>query len=707
MDLISAQKQTAVRRRSAVQDSDYYHLAGGLNTIQTPLQLQPGELIACLNYECRTLGGYRRFQGYERYDGHPAPSSAQFWQLEYTLSGTNPTVGQTITGGTSGATGVLLAAPATDPSTGNLYLILGSLSGTFVVGESVKVSATVFGTTTTIAQQGGGPTDALRVSYSTLAQAAYRTLIQPVPGSGPVLGVAIYKGNVYAFRNNSGGTAAVMYKATSSGWSAIGTYYKQRFNTGTGIIVEGNTITGATSGATAVVRRQVVQTGAWNSSGSGAAAGFLILTNITGTFTATENLKVGGTVQATATTVPTTQPILPGGQYEFRENNFYGDSVTDRLYGVDGVNYGFEYQDSPEFFCQIETGNTPDTPNHLAAHRGRLWYSFVGGSAQESSVNNPCAWSALTGAAEFGIGADITGFMEELQNSLMVFSAARINIIQGDTPNQTLALESINCGARPYTIQRLALATFLDNRGFSTLQQTLQYGNFTYATISQKVQNLIASITQNAACSTISKAQNLYRLFMNDGSFASLCFNDDKLVGITLCNLGGPVATCAFSGEAASGADFSLVGCSNGYVYQLDSGFDCDGQSMAFFLQTAYHFSKTPSRNKRYRRAKIDVGVEGDCTLSITAEYSFANPFTRSENITVVAITGAGAYWDTSTWDNFNWDSTTQPDAIIKLESSGTNVSFLISGTITNQPSHTIQGITLHQSMRRLERRSM
>lgn len=44
-----------------------------------------------------------------------------------------------------------------------------------------------------------------------------------VPGEGDVLGVWVYNGDVYAFRNAIGGASALMYKSTPSGWAAVTT----------------------------------------------------------------------------------------------------------------------------------------------------------------------------------------------------------------------------------------------------------------------------------------------------------------------------------------------------------------------------------------------------------------------------------------------------------------------------------------------------
>ena len=52
---------------------------------------------------------------------------------------------------------------------------------------------------------------------------AQRALIAAVPGSGSIRGVWVYKGIVYAFRDNVGATACLMYKATAAGWVAVAT----------------------------------------------------------------------------------------------------------------------------------------------------------------------------------------------------------------------------------------------------------------------------------------------------------------------------------------------------------------------------------------------------------------------------------------------------------------------------------------------------
>lgn len=48
---------------------------GGLDLEGNPLSIDPGRIIACRNFGCKSGGGYYRVGGYERFDGQTAPSA--------------------------------------------------------------------------------------------------------------------------------------------------------------------------------------------------------------------------------------------------------------------------------------------------------------------------------------------------------------------------------------------------------------------------------------------------------------------------------------------------------------------------------------------------------------------------------------------------------------------------------------------------------
>ena len=91
-----------------MQRQDIVIMQGGIDLITQAIALKPGYLIASQNYESE-MRGYRRCQGYERFDGMPAPSEAVYSTLDFDSASQAITAGETVTGSLSGAEAVVLA----------------------------------------------------------------------------------------------------------------------------------------------------------------------------------------------------------------------------------------------------------------------------------------------------------------------------------------------------------------------------------------------------------------------------------------------------------------------------------------------------------------------------------------------------------------------------------------------------------------------
>jgi len=203
----------------------YWDFKGGLDIVTPPLKVDPGSLLGCQNYEIGIHGGYGRIEGYERYSGQAKPSDASYWILDFDAGDTEVTAGQTVTGGTSGATGIatldgVLESGSYAGSDAAGYLVLFGVTGTFQDNESLEVSSTGVAASAGTASERDASTDILDTTYYLAAIEATRDLIAAVPGSGAIRGVWIYDDVRYAFRDNAAGTEGIMYKSTASGWAA-------------------------------------------------------------------------------------------------------------------------------------------------------------------------------------------------------------------------------------------------------------------------------------------------------------------------------------------------------------------------------------------------------------------------------------------------------------------------------------------------------
>ena len=580
---------------------DLIRLGGGLDQVTPTLSLPPGVVRRAANFECSISGGYTRISGYERFDGRPSPSAANYNILVCALTGT-VSVGNTIVGLSSAATGVVIARTGND-------VVITRETGTFLVSEGLSVSAVNVGTITSIdGVSADGLTDA---QYQNLAADNYRADITVVPGTGSILGVAYYNGVCYAWRLTS------MYKSTAGGWVAITLGKELSFSTGTAVIVDGNTVTGATSGATGVVARVVLQSGTF---ASGNAAGRLILSSSTGVFTSGENLTVAAAVKAIAGGAATQITLTTGGRYETVVANFGGGTANYKLYGCDGVNRAFEFDGTT--FVPIVTGMAVDTPNHIAFHKQHLFLSF-GASLQFSGLGYPYQWTPLLGAGEIAMNATVTNLLvlpgDQSSGALGVYTRQDTSVLYGtSSANFSLSTFNSGTGAIAYTAQNMDQAYVLDDRGIISLGTSLNFGNFVPASLTMNLPRFIQQHRDLAIGSTVNRDKGQYRVFFSDGSGLYLTIVNGKLLGSMPVQFGHNVNCCVDS-ESPTGGTVQFFGSTNGFVYQMDLGTSFDGDSIPANINLVYNSTKSPRILKRYRKAAVELA--GDSYAEIQFGY--------------------------------------------------------------------------------------
>lgn len=449
--------------------------------------------------------------------------------------------------------------------------------------------------------------------------ATRRAAINAVPGSGPIRGVWMFNGDVYAFRDNAAATECNMYKATPSGWTLVST--------------------------------------------------------------------------------PT---LLPGGRFEFVNYNFRGSASSIRMYGCDGVNKAFEFDGTT--MTQITTGMTTDTPKHIAAFKKHLFLIFPNGSVQHSSIGDPLTWSPVTGASEIAVGDEGTGLKPLPGGVLAIFTRNHTYALYGSSSaDWQLQLISEEGGAYEWTQQSIAGDTFfLDDRGVTNLKATQAFGDFSHSTISIPISPLIDTLRPNINASMVVKNKSQYRLFAGKNVLVAT-FSSTKLVGWTRMYLDHNV-TCCFSGEDANGKEKLFFGSDNGFVYQMDIGTSFDGNPINSYLRLPFNHSRSPRHRKRYRKAVLELDLQGATTLQYQAEYDYGSFEVAKPDAQSLALSGGGGYWNISTWNTFNWTEPIISVAEASLTGSGVNIGLIIYSSSSTELPHRIDGVVLHYDVRRIKR---
>ncbi len=660
---------------------------GGLDQITPTLSLKPGVLKECQNFECSANGGYSRIGGYERFDGRSKPSDAVYSVVQVASFTNTPSVGQTLTGVSSGATGVIAALGAN-------YMILTKTSLAFTIPEEVRVGATSIGTTET---QTASITSLQNAQYINAAADIYRADITAVPGSGSVLGVAAYNDVVYAFRANAGGTAVDMYKSTTSGWTQVAFEYEVSFSNANTSVGDGDTLT--QGGVTATIRRVLVQTGTLV---SGTNTGRLVISVAAGGNFAAGAATTTGAGALTLSGAQTAITMSVGGKFEFDQANFFGSASGMRLYGCDGVNRMFEFDGT--YFVPIATGSSPDTPKHITAFKNHLFCS-IGSSVIHSGIAQPYNYTSTAGGSEIATGDTVTGFIvqpgAQTVGTLAVFGRNNIFLLYGTSSSDwNFTTYAHGVGAMHYTAQQMAQTHFLDDRGVNTLQTSQAFGNFDQATLTNNIRTFIASNKNSVAYSSLSRERSQYRLFFTNGYALYATVVNGKYLGGTQIYFDNPVV-CACEAEMSNGDEALFFGSTNGMVYQLDKGSSFDGAALSAYIKFNWNHAGTPRILKRWRKGSIEI--QGTAYASISFGYSLAYGSTEEmqPNNRSYESNFSGSAWDSFVWDSFTWDGRTLSPTEVQMEGTAENVQVTItSGTDYIMP-YTVNSLIFHYSHRR------
>jgi len=685
----------AMKQRFANVKPTYYPLKGGLDLVNPAITKNPGTCFDAKNYEPGLSGGYRRINGFERSDGRPAPSAASYWLITANITG-SIAVGNTVTGATSAATGKVLAISGST-------LVLGRVTGTFQNAENLQVSGVTQAVSTSAASPNSAADNANHVAWRLLAADDRRADITTVPGSGDIRGVFVFGDVVYAFRDNVGGTAGNLYKQTAGGWSQVTFGREIQFTAGAGEITAGQTVTGATSGASAVAVRVLLRTGAW----SGTGVGTIVFATVTGAFQNGENLQVGGVTKAVANGADSAITRAAAGRVETVLANYSGSAATKRIYGADGVNLAFEFDGTT--YVPIRTGMTTDTPGHIETHKNCLWLTF-GASLQKSGVNAPYSWTVVTGAAELAMGDTITGIRSVKGNdggaAMLVSVTSTYSVLYGSsTSDFNLVPSGSDLGFEASTIQPVGNDVFgLTAQGIQSLVATQAYGSFDYAAVSTLVQPYLSDRAGLQTASVSLKSKNQYRLFFSDNSVLVVGLTGGKISGSLTLDYGKQVK-CICNARLSTGDEVTYFGSTDGYVYKDNVGTSFDGAVIEAWIRPVFNNLQSPLVRKTFLRAVFEVESEGYSRVNATYDLGYG-----SADVSAAAtqddqtILGAGGYWDQFNWDDFTWDAPLVSNAYLSIEGTENNISFMFYSSRNQDDPHTIQGVNLQYVPRRLTR---
>ena len=698
-------------------------LRGGLDLASPPWQVRPGRCIAAQNMIADSRG-YVAVPGYERFDGRTLPSASSYWILEFDAGTAAFSSGDTVTGATSGATGVALQDATVESgsysggdATG--YLVLGFVSGTFQDNENLQVSAATKCVSASTAFENAAETVADDYAFRVLARDTQRANIGQPSGSGPVRGVFCLNGDIYCIRDNAGATAGVIHKATTSGWSVVttDTHYFY-FTTGGGSAPEeGSTISDTSSGDSATLHRVVLTGGSYS---GGDAEGWMIVEGpLTGTaFQAGDNISWTGTGPTTAT-VHATQDVaevtLPaGGKYEVAVHNFFGALKQPRAYFVNGVGVAHEFDGTRLTpIPAIATSGTgvfsgSDAPSHIAQYQDHLWLGYEAGVVLCSGLGAPLDWRAAAGAAEFNLGSGITNMIGGSNTALVITGITHVGYIEGTSSADFVQnIVTDRKGAIEWSAVQVDQPWYLDATGLRTLASDDSYGGFSLGTPTPLVESLFQTKSEAGA-----GVVGAYRVFASDQ--IRFLYDDKTAVAFYLGRGEAEAMTYQFEdmqpfvvmeceGTTLIG-DVALCGSDGGWVYVLDSGQSFDGDEYTAFVRLSYDPIESPRTNKRFHAVHVETDGPDSIEIALTMQTNFSQIEAASPAETVKTQNAVGGIWNASNYGSFVWSAPEISASRFDVAEFGSQASVALLMDVHEQEPPAIHTITIDWSLKGAKR---
>ena len=675
---------------------DYTSMSGGLDLVSGSVGVGAGRVASSVNFE-QVFGkvGYRRIDGYERFDGRPQPHLATYYVQEFDQGSVQIEPGDSITGTTAAATvlsvDVESGAWADGDAAGVLYVVL--TAGDWVAGQAINKAGNPAAVASAATFEGRAQTSSDHAAYLSQAIEQRRALIQKVPGSGPVLGVGIYDGVVFAARDAADGMSASLWRSSDSGWVLV------RF----GLLPGGRFEFVAANFSGDAKRNILLGCDGRNVPFRWDGTAYTEIAPIFGTQATSTSSVTVGTGSKTFSVTEAARGYAVGDVLTIHSGANAANRMTGTVTGYThpslSVSVTASVGSGTFTDWRIGLANFEDKPYMLAAHKDHLFLAFPRGQLQTSDLGDPMTYT--TTAALFGMGDEITGLSSMKGAVLGVFCSNRISLLNGSNSSDwSMGIHAENIGTKPHTVQGNAgNALFLGERGMVSMQATDAYGSFEPAICSRDVKPLLDAKLPLVVGTRLVRGKYQYRIYFSDRSVLSACILTpaaaiqprDVSFLTTQC---AHTPSCLASGPV-DGEDWMIFGTDDGWVMREDVGASFDGAAIESALRLHFNNYKTPAVKKRFHKLTLELGSQDAVALRFRQAFDLSDGFYPDSLTQGASSPGSGGQWDVSAWDQFYWslpsavqveanvDGVSKNMSIVLWHSSATDAPFTLQGLLT------------------------
>ena len=642
---------------------------GGLITNLSPLQQginAPGSARILRNFEPSVEGGYRRIEGYDKYDSNIIP----------------PYGAPVVHGDSQSGTTLIIAAIHTTPVAGDTLEIVG-VTGTYTIASGgVTYDATNNRATLTLST-------ALDSSPANAAVVTFKTTTSKYLA----IGVAAWEDTAIVCKN------ADIFKTGGSGFTKINVP-----DYGTPL-VNGGSQTGSTLAIDGLLTAPQ-QGDAFKIAG----------VNLVYTVTATATVTSGGTTLAinpALASSPADGAVITflstsregANKTKFAKYNFNG---TEKVVIVDGLNEPALY-DNATFTALTSAPTDVIGATFVAEAKGHLFFA-KGDTVTYTAFETDSDFSIGNGAGNFRVGGTVTA-LAVFREQLIIFTESTIHQLTGravsDFVVQTITAD-IGC-IDSDTVQEIAGdVMFLGPDGLRLLSATDRIGDFGLASVSKNIQSVmtgfISANTSFTSCVVREKSQ--YRLLGYNNNITQE--NAQGILATQFAPQGGEgMAWAETRGIRAYVADSNynqnveqvFFANDDGYLYQMESGNSFDGINIQTTFATPHLPISDPRKRKTFYKLFLYTDPQGSVAFDVSLKLDFDSQGTiQPAPISIQNTQGTVGFFGTGTFGITRFGTKLLKLFQTQVVGSGFTVSFQFESEDDNPP-YSIDALTVEYGL--------
>jgi len=642
---------------------------GGLITNLSPLQQgtnAPGSARILRNFEPSVEGGYRRIEGFDKYDSNIIP----------------PYGSPVVHGASQSGTTLIIGAIHTTPVAGDTLEIAG-VSGTYTIASGgVSYDATNNRATLTLSTSlASSPANAAVVTFKTTTS-NYVTI-----------GVASWEDSAIVCKN------ADIFKSGGSGFTKINVpdYGTPLVNagsqTGSSLAIDGLTSAPQAGDVFKVAGIDKVYTVLANATVSSGGA----------TLSINPALASSPADNAVITFLSTSRE--GANKTRFAKYNFSG---TEKIALVDGLNEPALY-DNATFTVLLDAPTDVIGATFVAEVKNHLFFA-KGSTVTFTAPYSDTDFSVANGGGNINVGGTVTA-LAVFRQQLIIFTETSIHQLTGNTVadfNLQPITTDIGC-IDSDTVQEIGGdVMFLGPDGLRLVSGTDRIGDFGLAVVSKTIQDTMTSfISANTSfTSCVIREKSQYRILGFNNNITEE--NAQGILATQFAPQGGDnMAWAETRGIRANVADSNynqntevvLFSHDDGYLYQMESGNSFDGANIKTTFATPHMPISDPRRRKTFYKLFLYTDPQGSVSFNVSLKLDFDSQGTiQPPPLSILNTQGVVGFFGTGTFGSTKFGTKLLKLFEAQVVGSGFTVSFQFDSDDTNPP-YSIDALTVEYGL--------